>query len=81
MDQQQVQILLSHLSWHHRQILSARFGLQNNGQAETLSQTGKRLQLSQERVRQIEQDALNKLIRLSQQLMIGPEFREITQKY
>ncbi|MDP6596142.1 MAG: hypothetical protein QGI86_09735 [Candidatus Poribacteria bacterium] len=31
MDQQQVQILLSHLSRRQRQILSLRFGLEGNG--------------------------------------------------
>ena len=67
MDQQQVQILLSHLSWRQRQILSLRFGLEGNGQDETLRQIGERLKLSRERVRQIEQDALNKLIHLSRQ--------------
>ena len=67
MDQQQVQILLSHLSRRERQVLSLRFGLEDNGQDETLRQIGERLKLSRERVRQIEQDALNKLIHLSRQ--------------
>ena len=67
MDQQQVQILLSHLSRRQRQILSLRFGLEGSGRDETLRQIGERLKLSRERVRQIEQDALNKLIHLSRQ--------------
>ena len=68
MDQQQVvQVLLSHLSRRERQILSLRFGLEGNGRDETLRQIGERLKLSRERVRQIEQDALNKLIHLSRQ--------------
>ena len=67
MDQQQVQILLSHLSRRERQILSLRFGLEGNDRDETLRQIGERLKLSLERVRQIEQDALNKLIHLSRQ--------------
>ena len=67
MDQQQVQILLSHLSRRQRQILSLRFGLEGNDWDETLRQIGERLKLSRERVRQIEQDALNKLIHLSRQ--------------
>ena len=67
MDQQQVQILLSHLSRRQRQILSLRFGLEGSGRDETLRQIGERLKLSRERVGQIEQDALNKLIHLSRQ--------------
>ena len=38
MDQQQVQILLSHLSRRERQILSLRFGLEGNDRDETLRQ-------------------------------------------
>ena len=67
MDQQQVQILLSHLSRRQRQILSLRFGLEGSGRDETLRQIGERLKLSRERVGQMEQDALNKLIHLSRQ--------------
>jgi DNA-directed RNA polymerase sigma subunit (sigma70/sigma32) len=67
MDQQQVQILLSHLSRRQRQILSLRFGLEGSGRDETLRQIGERLKLSRERVGKIEQDALNKLIHLSRQ--------------
>jgi RNA polymerase nonessential primary-like sigma factor len=52
--------LLAELTPQQREVLSLRFGLQD-GQAMTLAKIGERLQISRERVRQIEREALTKL--------------------
>jgi len=52
--------LLSHLNWREQQILRLRFGI-GEPSNYTLEEVGKRFGISRERVRQIEQKALNKL--------------------
>ena len=48
------------LSERHRYVLTRRYGLEDN-QFRTLSQVGKGMSLSRERVRQIEREALTRL--------------------
>ena len=48
------------LSDRHRYVLARRYGLEDN-QFRTLSQVGKGMNLSRERVRQIEREALLRL--------------------
>jgi RNA polymerase nonessential primary-like sigma factor len=52
--------LLADLTPQQREVLSLRFGL-DDGQALTLAKIGDRLNISRERVRQIEREALTKL--------------------
>ncbi|HIE29207.1 TPA: sigma-70 family RNA polymerase sigma factor [Candidatus Poribacteria bacterium] len=52
--------LLSTLSAQQARVIKLRYGL-FDGQDHTLAQIGERLQISRERVRQIESEALNKL--------------------
>lgn len=52
--------LLADLTPQQRQVLSLRFGLED-GQSLTLAKIGDRLNISRERVRQIEREALTKL--------------------
>lgn len=52
--------LMEELTPQQRQVLSLRFGLED-GQALTLAKIGDRLNISRERVRQIEREALTKL--------------------
>jgi RNA polymerase nonessential primary-like sigma factor len=52
--------LMSELTPQQRQVLSMRFGLED-GQALTLAKIGDQLNISRERVRQIEREALTKL--------------------
>lgn len=52
--------IMADLTPQQRQVLSMRFGLED-GQALTLSKIGDRLNISRERVRQIEREALTKL--------------------
>ncbi len=52
--------LLSHLNWREEQILRLRFGI-GEASTYTLEEVGKRFGISRERVRQIEQKAINKL--------------------
>ena len=52
--------LMADLTPQQQQVLALRFGLED-GQALTLAKIGDRLNISRERVRQIEREALNKL--------------------
>ncbi|MBD1935943.1 RNA polymerase sigma factor, RpoD/SigA family [Microcoleus sp. FACHB-68] len=52
--------IMADLTPQQRQVLSMRFGLED-GQAMTLAKIGDRLNISRERVRQIEREALTKL--------------------
>jgi RNA polymerase nonessential primary-like sigma factor len=64
--QRMLQAFDSVLTERHRYVLTRRYGLEDN-QFRTLSQVGKGMSLSRERVRQIEREAL---IRLREQAMI-----------
>ena len=55
-----LEALMADLTPQQRQVLSLRFGL-DDGQALTLAKIGDRLNISRERVRQIEREALTKL--------------------
>jgi RNA polymerase nonessential primary-like sigma factor len=52
--------LMAELTPQQRQVLALRFGL-DNGQPMTLARVGEHLNISRERVRQIEREALSKL--------------------
>lgn len=69
--------LLDRLSDRERAILSLRYGLQD-GVTYTLGETAKQLNLTRERVRQIQSSAERKLhaFLLSQEAMIGPGTRD-----
>lgn len=58
--QMDLEKLMAELTPQQRQVLAMRFGLED-GQALTLAKIGDRLNISRERVRQIEREALNKL--------------------
>lgn len=55
-----LEVIMTDLTPLQRQVLSLRFGLED-GQAMTLAKIGDRLNISRERVRQIEREALTKL--------------------
>ncbi|HIK54664.1 MAG TPA: RNA polymerase sigma factor, RpoD/SigA family [Synechococcales cyanobacterium M55_K2018_004] len=55
-----LEALMAELTPQQREVLSLRFGLED-GRALTLAKIGDRLNISRERVRQIEREALNKL--------------------
>lgn len=55
-----LETLMAELTPQQREVLSLRFGLED-GRALTLAKIGDRLNISRERVRQIEREALNKL--------------------
>jgi RNA polymerase sigma factor (sigma-70 family) len=56
---------LDHLEPRERSIIMYRFGLGTEGDAETREQVGKRLGVTKERIRQLEQRALEKLKQLA----------------
>ncbi len=58
--QQELQDLLAELTTRERDVIQMRFGL-SDGQSHSLAEIGKVLELSRERVRQIESKALQKL--------------------
>lgn len=64
MHQEQLAALLDHLSSQERDVLSLRFGL-DGSERHTLADIGRQLDVSRERVRQIELKALRKLRNLS----------------
>ncbi len=55
-----LEVLMADLTPQQREVLALRFGLED-GQALTLAKIGDRLNISRERVRQIEREALTKL--------------------
>jgi RNA polymerase nonessential primary-like sigma factor len=59
--------LMADLTPQQREVLALRFGL-DNGQTLTLSKIGDRLNISRERVRQIEREALTKLRKRKQDI-------------
>lgn len=62
--QEQLGRWLSHLSEQERQVLQLRFGLEGE-ERQTLAEIGRRLDVSRERVRQVELKALRKLRNLT----------------
>ncbi|MCP9891922.1 sigma-70 family RNA polymerase sigma factor [Cyanobium sp. Aljojuca 7D2] len=62
--QEQLGRWLSHLSDHERQVLHLRFGLEGE-ERHTLAEIGRQLDVSRERVRQVELKALRKLRNLT----------------
>jgi RNA polymerase primary sigma factor len=65
--QEQLDRWLSHLSEQERQVLQLRFGLEGE-ERQTLAEIGRRLEVSRERVRQVELKALRKLRHLTRRL-------------
>jgi len=65
--QEQLDRWLSHLSEQERQVLQLRFGLEGE-ERQTLAEIGRRLDVSRERVRQVELKALRKLRNLTRRL-------------
>ncbi|RME79356.1 MAG: sigma-70 family RNA polymerase sigma factor, partial [Planctomycetota bacterium] len=64
-----VEEILSHLEPRERQVLRMRYGL-NNSAPKTLKEIGEELQISRERVRQIEQEALKKLYQILEENLL-----------
>ncbi len=58
---------LSKLSIREREILNLRFGL-GGGESETLDEVGKKYKISRERVRQIQEKAMNHLRQIAQKM-------------
>jgi len=68
--QEQLVRLLSHLTDQEREVLGLRFGL--DGQERlTLAEIGRQMEVSRERVRQVELKALRKLRNLSRRHETG----------
>ena len=65
--QEQLDRWLGHLSEQERQVLQLRFGLDGE-ERQTLAEIGRRLDVSRERVRQVELKALRKLRNLTRRL-------------
>ena len=59
-DQEQLALWLSHLNQQEREVLSLRFGLDGHN-CHTLAEIGRNLDVSRERIRQVELKALRKL--------------------
>jgi RNA polymerase primary sigma factor len=68
--QEQLGRWLSHLSEQERQVLQMRFGLEGQDR-HTLAEIGRQLDVSRERVRQVELKALRKLRNLTRRLPSG----------
>jgi RNA polymerase primary sigma factor len=66
MDKERVQGLLEIMSERERKILDMRFGLED-GKPKTLAEVARKLGVSRERIRQIEEEALRKLRKFVQQ--------------
>ena len=62
-----LEVIMAELTPQQRQVLALRFGLED-GQSMTLSKIGDRLNISRERVRQIEREALSKLRKRKQDM-------------
>jgi RNA polymerase primary sigma factor len=68
--QEQLGRWLSHLSEQEREVLALRFGL-DGLERHTLAEIGRRLEVSRERVRQVELKALRKLRNLTRRIPAG----------
>jgi len=62
-----LELIMADLTPQQKQVLALRFGLED-GQSMTLSKIGARLNISRERVRQIEREALSKLRKRKQDM-------------
>ncbi|MGB3512716.1 MAG: RNA polymerase sigma factor, RpoD/SigA family [Microcoleaceae cyanobacterium] len=62
-----LELIMTDLTPQQKQVLALRFGLED-GQSMTLSKIGDRLNISRERVRQIEREALSKLRKRKQDM-------------
>ncbi|MCT0223807.1 RNA polymerase sigma factor, RpoD/SigA family [Synechococcus sp. CS-1328] len=71
MHQEQLQRWLSQLTEQEQEVLQLRFGLEGE-ERHTLAEIGRRLDVSRERVRQVELKALRKLRNLTRLLPPGP---------
>jgi RNA polymerase primary sigma factor len=69
MHQEQLTQLMGHLSSQEREVLAMRFGL-DGMERHTLAEIGRQLEVSRERVRQIELKALRKLRNLSSRSVV-----------
>ncbi len=70
-DQQaQLEMLMEKLNSRHQQIIDLRYGLQGK-EPSTLEEVGKVVGVSRERVRQLEEHALNRLKREARKLRLG----------
>jgi RNA polymerase primary sigma factor len=67
MHQEQLNRWLSHLGPQERQVLELRFGLDGQDR-HTLAEIGRQLDVSRERVRQVELKALRKLRNLTRRM-------------
>jgi len=65
--QTDLELIMADLNPQQKQVLALRFGLED-GQSMTLSKIGDRLNISRERVRQIEREALSKLRKRKQDI-------------
>ena len=68
--QEQLGRWLSHLSEQEQHVIRLRFGLEGN-ERHTLAEIGRLLEVSRERVRQVELKALRKLRNLTRKLPSG----------
>ena len=68
--QEQLGRWLGHLNEQEREVLSLRFGLDGLDR-HTLAEIGRRLEVSRERVRQVELKALRKLRNLTRRIPAG----------
>ena len=66
-DQEQLALWLSHLNQQEREVLSLRFGLDGHNR-HTLAEIGRNLDVSRERIRQVELKALRKLRQIIRKL-------------
>jgi RNA polymerase sigma factor (sigma-70 family) len=63
----QVQHLMARLEQREREVLVGRYGLSDSRISQTCQELGDRLQLSRQRIVQIEQQAMSKLRQLAKQ--------------
>ena len=70
---EELQLAMSYLTPREQEVITLRYGL-DNGQTRTFDQVGEELQLTRERIRQIEKSAINRL------RDIGP-LQETAQQY
>jgi len=69
-DQEQLARWLSHLNEQEREVLSLRFGLDGHDR-HTLADIGRHLDVSRERIRQVELKALRKLRHLTRKIPVS----------